>query len=57
MDLWRKISQSINQDWLLFMWSLDYYKIAYLQYGFLKESSKINTSHMAHIEMPIFQCF
>lgn len=38
----------------LFMWSLDYYKIAYFQYDFCKESCKINTSHMAHIKKCLF---
>lgn len=43
IGLWYKISQSRLSGLALFMRSLDYCKIAYFQYDFCKESSKINT--------------
>lgn len=36
------------------MWSLDYCKIAYFQYDFSKESSKIKSSHMVHTKKCLF---
>lgn len=47
-------SQSELLRLALFMWSLDYYKIAYFQYGFCKESSKINTFHMVPTKKFLF---